>query len=195
MRFALGFAVMVGAVAVVAVLTPSVGSSETAAKQPKQDCGRVEYTSGLELVFKRFSTHAPAVAYRNRIAINGFLNGNIIQGCDSFRVVIRGMESFDVAVELQSEAKTAKYATTIECIKGKDDVSELEVVFGHRRNRVEAEQLVLRAADSGFTGLKLEPDPCGGFEIMIKGFKDRPQAQDFVAEAKQHGFDVVIENS
>ena len=112
-----------------------------------------------------------------------------------FRVVVRGMESFDVAVDLQNEAKTVNYATTIECIKGKDDVGEVEVVFGHRRTRTEATDLVSQAAASGFVGLQLEPDPCGGFEIQIDGFQDRAQADEFVGEAKSHGFDVAIESS
>ena len=47
----------------------------------------------------------------------------------------------------------------------------------------------------GFVGLKLEPDPCGGFEVMIQGFQDQAQAEDFVNEAKSVGFDPVIETS
>src|SRR2546423_4192348 len=105
------------------------------------------------------------------------------------------MENFDVAVELQAEANGVRRATTIECIQGKDDVGELEVVFGHRRSRGEAETLVARAAASGFVGLQIEPDACGGFEVMIKGFRDRAQADDFVAEAKTHGFDTTVERS
>ena len=52
-----------------------------------------------------------------------------------------------------------------------------------------------RAAASGFVGLLLEPDACGGFEVMIQGFKDSAQAEDFVREAKTHGFDAEIETS
>ena len=68
-------------------------------------------------------------------------------------------------------------------------------MFGHRRTRDDAEALVSRAAASGFIGLQLEPDACGGFEVMIKGFRDRSQADDFVLEAKTHGFDAVVETS
>src|SRR2546423_2421155 len=105
------------------------------------------------------------------------------------------MENFDVAVELQAEANGVRRATTIECIQGKDDVGELEVVFGHRRTRDDAEALVSRAAASGFVGLQIEPDACGGFEVMIKGFRDQAQADDFVGEAKTHGFEAVAEKS
>ena len=186
------FAALVAALAAgVAVLAPSAGSTTAA----PHVC-RIEYTSGLEVVFGRFTTHPPAVAFRNKVGGSGFANASIVEGCDGiFRVVVRGSESFDVAVDLQAEATSARYATTIECIKGKDDAGELEAVFGHRRTRVEAEELVARAATSGFVGLQLEPDPCGGFEIMLDGFQDRAQADEFVAEAKTHGFDVVIEKS
>ena len=184
-------AVLAGVVATVAVLAPGAGS-KTAAPQV---C-KVEYVSGPEVVFKRFSTHPPAVAFRNQVVANGFQNASIIEGCDGiFRVVVRGIESFDIAVDLQAEAKTVNYDASIECIKGKDDVGELEVVFGHSRTRAEAADLVSRAAASGFVGLQLEPDPCGGFEVMIHGFQDQNEADDFVREATAHGFDVVIETS
>jgi hypothetical protein len=150
--------------------------------------------SGLELVFKHFKTATAADNYRDDIVREGFENASVVPGCE-YRVVVRGMENIDVAVELQAEAKRVRRAATIECIQGKDDVGELEVVFGHRRSRGEAEALVSRAAASGFVGLQIEPDACGGFEVMIKGFRDRNQASDFVSEAKSHGFDVGIEKS
>jgi hypothetical protein len=157
---------------------------------------KIDYTSGLEVVFGRFTTHPPAVAFRNKVGGSGFANASIVEGCDGiFRVVVRGAESFDVAVDLQDEARTAHYSASIECIKDKDDVGELEAVFGHGRTRAEADELVSRAATSGFVGLQLEPDPCGGFEVMLDGFQDRAQADEFVSEAKAHGFDVVIEQS
>jgi hypothetical protein len=184
-------AAIVGAVAAVATLAPGAGSKSAAPKVCK-----IEYTSGLEVVFKRFKPHPPAVAFRNQVVGNGFQNASIIEGCDGFfRVVVRGVESFDVAVDLQAEAKTVAYDTTVECIKGKDDVGELEVLFGHRRTRAEAAELVSRAAASGFVGLLLEPDACGGFEVMIHGFQDRDQADDFVREARTYGFGAVIEKS
>ena len=184
-------AVLAGVVATVAVLAPGAGS-KTAAPQV---C-KVEYVSGLEVVFKRLSTHPPAVEFRNKVVANGFQNASIIEGCDGiFRVVVRGIESFDIAVDLQAEAKTVNYDASIECVKGKDDVGELEAIFGHPRTRSEASDLITRAATFGFTGLQLESDPCGGFEVIVKGFADRAQADDFAAEAKSAGFDVVIELS
>ena len=171
---------------------PSVGSSRTATDSA---CGREEFVAGLEAVFGRFRTQAAAQSFRSKVAALGFQNLNIIPGCNEFRVVLRGIESFDVGVELQEEALHFHYPVTLECIAAKDDVGELEAVFGHRRNRFDAEQLVNRAAALGFIGLQLENDPCGGFEVMVKGFTGRAQAEDFVDEAKSAGFDVVIETS
>lgn len=194
MRAGRGITLAAATVALLAVVSPGVGSSAPSVKAPTQECGHVEYTSGLELVFKHFKTEAAADTYRDDVVREGFQNASVVPGCD-FRVVVRGMESFDVAVELQAEALRVHRPATIECIQGKDDVGELEAVFGHRRTRAEAEALVTQAADSGFVGLQLEPDPCGGFEVMLKGFRDRTQAGEFVSEAKTHGFDVTVEES
>jgi hypothetical protein len=186
---------LAGAAAIVAVGAPGIGASGGTGTRPKQDCGREEFNSGLEVVFGRFSTEAAANSFRSKVGSMGFQNANIIQGCDGFRVVVRGMEEYDIAVALQAEASKSKFNATIECIKGKDDIGEIEVVFGHRRDRAEARALVARAAASDFHGLELEADPCGGFEVMIKGFANRAEADDYVAQAKRAGFDVVIEKS
>ena len=42
-------------------------------------------------------------------------------------------------------------------------------------------------------GLKLRPDPCGGFEVYLAGFRDRAEAEVFKAQAKDRGFDVALE--
>ena len=183
--------VALGVAAIVAVV-PSVGASRSSAPNA---CGREEFVGGLEAVFGRFKTMAAAQSFRTRVAAGGFQNLNIIPGCNEYRVVLRGIESFDVGVELQDEARRFNYPITLECIAPKDDVGELEVIFGHRRTRFDAQQLLNRAAALGFLGLQLENDPCGGFEVMIKGFSGPAQAQDFVDEAKAAGFDVVIEQS
>jgi hypothetical protein len=141
---------LAGAAAVVAVAAPGIGASGGSGTRPKQECGRVEFNSGLELVFGRFSTEAAANSLRSKVAGQGFQNANVIQGCDGFRVVLRGMEEYDTAVALQAEAGKSKFKATVECVRGKDDVGELEVVFGHRRTRGEARALVSRASASNF---------------------------------------------
>jgi hypothetical protein len=184
--------VLLATSALLAVVAPGVGSSKPAARTA---CGREEFVAGLEAVFGRFKTQATANAFRAKLLAAGFQGVNVIPGCNEFRVVLRGIESFDVGLELQEEAEHERFPVTLECIAAKDDVGELEAVFGHRRDRFEATLLLNRAAAFGFQGLQLESDPCGGFEVMLKGFTSDAQAQDFVAEAKAAGFDVELERS
>ena len=183
-------AVAVGLAGLLGAMAPSVASS---AKNAAGDCGRVEFVSGLEVVFgPRFPTQARAEAQRRDVLSRGFQNANIIPGCDGYRVVVRGMDTWDVAVDLQSEARKEKFPATIECIKGKE-LGRLEAIFGHGRDRAAAQAIVNRAAASGYPGLKLRPDPCGGFEVFLAGFKDRLEAERFKAEAKDRGFIVALE--
>jgi hypothetical protein len=183
-------AVAVGLAGFLGALAPGVASS---AKQTARDCGREEFTSGLEVVFgPRFSTQAKAEAQRRDVLGRGFLNANIIPGCDGYRVSVRGMETWDVAVELQSEARGEQIPATIECIKGKE-IGRLEAIFGHGRDRDAAQAIVNHAASFGYLGLKLRPDPCGGFEVYLAGFKDSAEAEVFKAQAKDRGFNVALE--
>jgi hypothetical protein len=183
-------AVAVGLAGLLGAMAPGVASS---AKQAAGDCGRVEFVSGLEVVFgPRFPTQAKAEAQRRDVLGRGFQNANIISGCDGYRVVVRGMDTWDVAVELQSEARKERFPATIECIKGKE-VGRLEAIFGHGRDRAAAQAIANRAAASGYQGLKLRSDPCGGFEVYVAGFKDRAEAEVFKAQAKDRGFIVALE--
>jgi hypothetical protein len=183
-------AVTVGLASLVAVALPGVGST---AKQPKQACAREEFVPGLEVVFGRFSTQARAETFRRQVLGRGFQNANIIPGCD-FRVVVRGIETFDIAVELQTEARQEKFNATIECIKAKE-LGRIEAIFGHGRDRAAAQAIVNRAADFGYVGLKLRPDPCGGFEVYLAGFRDRAEAEVFRAQAKDRGIIVALERN
>jgi hypothetical protein len=183
-------AVTVGLASLVAIALPGVGSS---AKRPKQACAREEFISGLEVVFGRFNTQAKAETFRRRVLAVGFQNANIIPGCD-FRVVVRGMDTFDVAVELQAEARRVKLTPTIECIKAKE-LGRIEAIFGHGRDRGAAQAIVNRADDFGYVGLKLRQDPCGGYEVYLAGFKDRAEAEVFKAQAKDRGVNVVLERN
>jgi hypothetical protein len=181
-------AVTVGLAAFVAVLPPSVGAS---AKSPAQACAREEFVSGLEVVLGHSKTAAKAEALQRLAVARGFQNANIIPGCD-FRVVVRGFETFDQAVGVQSEARSVKFNATIECIKAKE-IGRVEAIFGHGRDRVSAQAIVDRAAGFGYVGVKLRPDPCGGFEAYLAGFKDQAEAEVFKAQAKDRGVNVVLE--
>jgi len=167
--------------------TPGSGSAQ-------QACGRLEFVSGLEAVFGRRKTHQQALTFRTLVTSRGFVNANIIEGCDGFRVVVRGIDTFDVGVDLQDEARREGFAVTLECIQAKP-LGRLEAVFGHGRDRPTATAIVTRAAAAGFTGVKLRNDPCGGFEAYLAGFEDQREAEAFAAQAKARGFDIVLERN
>jgi hypothetical protein len=175
---------------------PSLGLSRSAPgfEASQQACGRTEFISGLEAVFGRRKTHAQALTFRNQVTGRGFVNANIIEGCDGFRVVVRGIDTFDVGVDLQSEARREGFAVTLECIQAKP-LGRLEAIFGHGRDRPSAQAIVNRADAAGFPGVKLRNDPCGGFEAYLAGFEDQREAEAFVAQAKARGFDVVLERN
>jgi hypothetical protein len=181
----------------VTVLVPSLGHSKSKPvfASAQQVCGRVEFQSGLEAVFGRRAGHQQAITYRNQVVARGFVNAFIVNDCPTgFRIVLRGIDTFDVGVDLQSEARKEGFPVTLECIKGKE-IGRLEAVFGHGRDRAAANAIVNRAAAAGFPGLKLRNDPCGGFEVYLTGFEDQREAEAFVAQARARGFDVVLERN
>lgn len=184
-------AVTLGTTALVAAALPSAGLSVSGGKSARADCGRVEFVNGPEVVFGREKTQKAATALQARVIGRGFANANIIPGCAGFRVVVRGIDTFDVAVELQAEARKEEFPATIECIKAKG-FGVLQAIFGHRRDRAGAQELVAAAARSGMPGLKLQPDPCGGFQVFLSGFKNRAEAEDFRDNARRAGFNVVL---
>ena len=175
---------------------PSLGLSRSTPgfESAQQACGRLEFVSGLEAVFGRRKTHQLALTFRTQVTARGFVNANIIQGCDGFRVVVRGIDTFDVGVDLQDEARREGFAVTLECIQAKP-LGRLEAIFGHGRDRPTATALVNRAAAAGFEGVKLRNDPCGGFEAYLAGFEDQREAEAFAAQANARGFNVVLERN
>jgi hypothetical protein len=189
-----GLAAVTGSVA---VLIPGIGQSrsEPDFARAEQACPRLEFVSGLEAVFGRRRTNAQALTLQRQVLARGFLNANIIEGCgNDFRVVVRGIDTFDIGVALQSEARREGFAVTLECIKAKE-LGRLEAIFGHGRDRAAANTIVNRAAAAGFPGLKVRNDPCGGFEVFLAGFKDQGEAEEFRDQARARGFDVVLERN
>jgi hypothetical protein len=178
----------------IAVLLPAHGLSKPESGQATGACGRLEFISGLEAVFGRRKTHQQALALRNEVTGIGFVNANIIESCTDFRVVVRGIDTFDVGVDLQSEARRQGFFLTLECIQAKP-LGRIEVIFGHGRDRPTATAIVNRAAAAGFPGVKLRNDPCGGFEAYLAGFETMQQAEAFRGNAKDRGFDVTVERN
>jgi hypothetical protein len=168
---------------------PSLGLSHSTPgfESAQQACGRTEFVSGLEAVFGRRKTHQQALTLRSLVSSRGFVNANIIEGCDGFRVVLRGIDTFDVGVDLQSEARREGFLVTLECIQAKQ-LGRWDGVLGHGRDRVAATAIVTRAASVGFPGAKLRNDPCGGFEVYVAGFADETEAAAWASAARDRGF-------
>ena len=181
-----GLALVVG-LACVAVPALGLSKSTPSAAKRADSCGREEFVSGLEAVFGRFKSHQAALAFRTRVTSRGFVNANIIEGCDGFRVVIRGIDVFDVGVDLQSEARKEGFLVTLECIQAKQ-IGIWDGIFGHARDRPSANAIASRAASVGFPGAKLRGDPCGGFEVYVAGFPDQRSAQSWAEAARGRGF-------
>ena len=178
---------LAAAAGAISVLVPSIGQTTTSAARQGDACGRQEFVSGLEAVFGRRRTQAQAVTLRNQVSGRGFLNANIIEGCNDFRVVVRGIETFDIGVELQSEARREGFPVTLECIKAKE-LGRWEGILGHGRDRGAANSIVNRAASAGFPGARLRTDPCGGFEVYVAGFENQREAQGWAEAARSRGF-------
>jgi hypothetical protein len=176
-------------VGLVAVAAPSLGLSKSGPRAARADdaCGRVEFVSGLEAVFGRFKTHQQALTFRTQVTGRGFVNANIIEGCNEFRVVIRGIDTFDIGVDLQDEARKEGFSVTLECIQAKT-IGRWDGVLGHGRDRPTANAIATRAASVGFPGAKLRNDPCGGFEVYVPGFPDQRAAQGWAEAARARGF-------
>jgi len=129
------------------------------------------------------------------VVSRGFVNAFIVNDCPSgFRVVVRGIENFDIGVELQSEARKEGFPLTLECIKGKE-IGRYEVVFGHGRDHPTTQAIISRAAAVGIGGLKTRPDPCGGFEVYLAAFDNQREAEAYAAQVKARGLDVVVERN
>ncbi len=191
MRVARILAVVVGATALVAV-------SETSSAAPRrvgQACGGLpEYITGPEVVFGRPKTLAEAEKLQAQVMGVGFTYTSIEVGCNEFRVVIRGYDTYAVAVALQDEAqRKTSFRPTIECYHAPDRIGELGVALGHAPDLQSADALVSLVASRGFVNAKLESDPCGGYEVMMKGFTDQEQAKAFADEAYAVGFNAHLE--
>jgi hypothetical protein len=181
--------IAVGAVALVAFSGTSSASSKSA-----QACGGLpEYTTGPEVVFGRPTTLAAAQKLQTQVVAQGFTFTSIEVGCNEFRVVIRGYDEFAIAVAIQEEARRSTFRPTVECYQAPDKNGELEVDMGHEPDLGSADALVALAASRGLVGAQLEADPCGGYEVMMKGFKDQAQAIAFAAQAYAIGFDAHVE--
>jgi hypothetical protein len=187
---------VVGIVAVAASaigLTVFSGTSAASSKVTQACGGLPEYTTGPEVVFGRPKTLAAAQKLQTQVVTQGFTFTSIEVGCNEFRVVIRGYDTFATAVAIQDEARKTTFRPTVECYQAPDKGGELEVDMGHEPDLASSKDLVAVAASRGLVGAQLEADPCGGYEVMMKGFSSKEQALAFAAQAYAIGFDAHLE--
>ena len=184
----------IAAVAASAMSLIVFSGTSAASSNKAQACGGLPaYTTGPEVVFGRPKTLAAAEKLQTQVVAQGFTFTSIEVGCNEFRVVIRGYDTFATAVAIQLEARKTTFHPTVECYQAPDKNGELEVAMGHEPDMASANALVALAASRGLVNAQLEPDPCGGYEVMMKGFIDRAQAAAFAAEAYGIGFDAHVE--
>jgi hypothetical protein len=65
--------------------------------------------------------------------------------------------------------------------------------FGAGLSREAADRLRERAAAVGFSAAQVEEDGCGVYAVVLRGFSDRANAEDFAREARGAGFPVTLE--
>ena len=169
-------------VAAALVLASGLSGSATAARHA---CATQVYQNGLDVVFGRANTQAKADAITARAQHVGFSAVKTVQeSCNVWKAVLRGLDSYQTAVAVQSEARRARVSPTVECVKA-DQIGQLQAVFGTRPTLGELDAVIQRARSFGYVGMKTKRAPCGGYQAYIAGFTDRGQAEEFVSTARQ----------
>ena len=175
---------LIGALAAaLTLLVCGLSSAATAARS--QGCETPAFQNGLDVVFGRAKTRAGADAITARAQRSGFRGVTTLQeSCNVWKSAFRGLDSFQTAVALQTEARRAKLKPTIECVKAQQ-IGQLQAIFGTRATAGELDDVIQRARSFGYVGLKTKRAPCGGYQAYVAGFRDRGQAEDFAQTARQ----------
>lgn len=156
-------------------------------------CTTPVYQNGLDVVFGRASTQTKADQITRKAVSVGFKGVVTVRDtCAVWKSALRGLNSYDVAVGVQSEARRVRLHPTIECVRAQE-IGQLQAIFGTRRTLSDLQALLDLAARYGYTNLKTKTAPCGGYQAYIAGFTSRAQADGFAQEVSQRtGLHVVI---
>jgi hypothetical protein len=187
-RLPAALAILSGVVAL--LLVPGVSAAPTGALQA---CATPVFQNGLDLVFGRARTQAGADRITQRALRVGFKGVQTVQAsCSQWASVLRGLNSFDTAVSVQSEARRVKLFPTIECVKA-EEIGQFQAIFGTRRTLQDLDAVIDRAKSFGYIGLKTKTAPCGGYQAYVAGFSSEAQARGFAATASDRtGLHVVV---
>ena len=176
----------------VAALILAVGVSSAPAKQ-QQSCETPVYENGLDLVFGRAKTKAAADKISEQSVTVGFKGVKTVQeSCTVWKAVLRGLDSFTVAVGVQAEARTVKRFPTIECMTAQQ-TGQIQAIFGTLPTIGELNVVIAKANSFGYVGLKIKRAPCGGYQAYVAGFSSKAQAFEFAQTARERtGLPVTI---
>jgi hypothetical protein len=175
-----------------AALVLAAGVSGAPAKQ-QQGCETPVYENGLDLVFGRAKSQTAADKIAQQSVAVGFKGVKTVrESCTVWKAVLRGLDSFPTAVEVQAEARTVHRFPTIECMTAQQ-TGQLQAIFGTLPTIAELNVVIARANSFGYVGLKIKRAPCGGYQAYVAGFSDKAQALEFAQTARERsGLPVTI---
>ena len=178
--------------ALAAALIPVVVGSGSAGVL-QDSCTTPVFQNGLDVVFGRASSQAAADKITKRAETVGFQGVKTVRDtCRLWKSAFRGLNSFDTAVSLQTEARTVRLYPTIECVRAQE-IGQYQAIFGTRRTLSDLQAVVEQANNFGYVGLKTKTAPCGGYQAYVAGFKSRADTDDFAQTASQRtGLKVVV---
>ena len=178
--------------ALAAVMVPVVAGSGSAGVL-QDACTTPVYQGGLDVVFGRASTQAAADRITRRATLVGFQGVKTVRDtCRVWKSALRGLNSYDTAVGVQSEARRVRLTPTIECVLAQE-IGQFQAVFGTRRTLAELQSVIDQANSNGYVGLKTKTAPCGGYQAYVSGFSSKADAEDFADTAsKRTGLKVFV---
>ena len=184
--------IAVVALALAATAFPAAVASGSASVR-EDSCTTPVFQNGLDIVFGRASTQAKADRITKQALTDGFKGAQTVRDtCRFWKSALRGINSYDTAVDVQSEARHAHLYPTIECVKA-EEIGQLQAIFGTRPSLADLQAVLDQAARYGYRNLKTKTAPCGGYQAYVAGFVSRAQADSFAQEASQRsGLHVVI---
>jgi hypothetical protein len=172
------------ALAAAAVTIPTVAGSGSAGVL-QDACTTPVYQNGLDVVFGRASTQAAADRITKKATGIGFQGVKTVRDtCRVWKSALRGINSYDVAVGVQSEARRVRLFPTVECVRAQE-IGQFQAVFGTRRTLADLQDVINQASSKGYTGIRTKTAPCGGYEAYVTGFSNQGEAEEFALVATQ----------
>jgi hypothetical protein len=159
----------------------------------QQACETPVFENGLDLVFGRAKSQAAADKIAQQAVGVGFKGVKTVrESCTVWKAVLRGLDSFSIAVGVQAEARTVRKFPTIECVTAQE-TGQLQAIFGTLPTIGELNAVIARANSFGYVGLKVKRAPCGGYQAYVAGFTDKAQAFAFAQTASERtGLNVTV---